>query len=74
MEYTTHTLSNGLRMIHMPTASPVAYCGFAVNVGARDEEASEYGLAHFVEHMIFKGTEHHKANYILNRMGRVGAN
>lgn len=72
MEYTTHTLSNGLRMIHMPTASPVAYCGFAVNVGARDEEASEYGLAHFVEHMIFKGTEHHKANYILNRMERVG--
>lgn len=72
MEYTTHTLSNGLRMIHMSTASPVAYCGFAVNVGARDEEASEYGLAHFVEHMIFKGTEHHKANYILNRMERVG--
>ena len=72
MEYTTHTLSNGLRMIHMPTASPVAYCGFAVNVGARDEETSEYGLAHFVEHMIFKGTEHHKANYILNRMERVG--
>lgn len=72
MEYATHTLSNGLRMIHMPTASPVAYCGFAVNVGARDEETSEYGLAHFVEHMIFKGTEHHKANYILNRMERVG--
>ena len=72
MEYTTHTLSNGLRMIHMPTASPVAYCGFAVNVGARDEKTSEYGLAHFVEHMIFKGTEHHKANYILNRMERVG--
>ena len=54
MEYITHTLNNGLRMIHMPSTSPVAYCGFAVNAGARDEQAAEYGLAHFVEHMIFK--------------------
>ena len=55
MEYTTHTLANGLRMVHLPSESPVAYCGFAVNAGARDEQPSEYGLAHFVEHMIFKG-------------------
>lgn len=72
MEYTTYTLSNGLRMIHMPAQSPVAYCGYAVNAGARDEEPQEHGLAHFVEHMIFKGTEHHKANYILNRIESVG--
>lgn len=72
MEYTTHTLPNGLRMIHMPAQSPVAYCGYAVNAGARDEEPQEHGLAHFVEHMIFKGTEHHKANYILNRIESVG--
>lgn len=72
MEYTTYTLPNGLRMIHMPAQSPVAYCGYAVNAGARDEEPQEHGLAHFVEHMIFKGTEHHKANYILNRIERVG--
>lgn len=72
MEYITHILSNGLRMIHMPTQSPVAYCGFAINSGARDEADNEHGLAHFVEHMIFKGTEHHKANYILNRMETVG--
>lgn len=72
MEYTTYTLPNGLRMIHMPAQSPVAYCGYAVNVGARDEEPQEHGLAHFVEHMIFKGTEHHKANYILNRIESVG--
>lgn len=72
MEYTTYTLPNGLRMIHMPVQSPVAYCGYAVNAGARDEEPQEHGLAHFVEHMIFKGTEHHKANYILNRIESVG--
>ena len=72
MEYTTYTLPNGLRMIHMPAQSPVAYCGYAVNAGARDEEPQEHGLAHFVEHMIFKGTEHHKANYILNRRESVG--
>lgn len=72
MEYTTYTLPNGLRMIHMPAQSPVAYCGYAVNAGARDEEPQEHGLAHFVEHMIFKGTEHHKANYILNRIESVG--
>lgn len=54
MEYTTHTLANGLRMVHLPSESPVAYCGFAVNAGARDEQPSEYGLAHFVEHMILK--------------------
>lgn len=72
MEYTTYTLPNGLRMIHMLAQSPVAYCGYAVNAGARDEEPQEHGLAHFVEHMIFKGTEHHKANYILNRIESVG--
>ena len=59
-------------MVHLPSESPVAYCGFAVNAGARDEQPSEYGLAHFVEHMIFKGTERHRANYILNRMETVG--
>lgn len=72
MEYTTHILPNGLRMIHLQSASPVAYCGFAVNAGARDEQPSEHGLAHFVEHMLFKGTGRHRANYILNRMERVG--
>ena len=72
MEYTTHTLPNGLRMIHMPAQSPVAYCGYAVNAGARDEEPNEQGLAHFVEHMVFKGTKYHKANYILNRIESVG--
>lgn len=72
MEYITHTLSNGLRMVHLPSESPVAYCGFSVNAGARDERPEEHGLAHFVEHILFKGTEKHRANYILNRMEQVG--
>ena len=51
---------------------PVSYCGFAVNAGTRDEEMDEFGLAHFVEHMIFKGTEKRKSWHILNRMENVG--
>lgn len=72
MDYLSHTLPNGLRMVHLPVESPVSYCGFAVNAGTRDESTGEFGLAHFVEHMIFKGTEKRKAWHILNRMENVG--
>lgn len=68
----THTLPNGLRIIHLPVDSHVAYCGFAVNAGARDEKSNEHGLAHFVEHTLFKGTRKRKAWHILNRMENVG--
>ncbi len=67
-----HTLSNGLRIIHLQTDSHVAYCGFAINAGARDEREHEHGLAHFVEHTLFKGTHKRKAWHILNRMENVG--
>ncbi|WP_455498053.1 M16 family metallopeptidase [Coprobacter sp.] len=70
--YSFHTLSNGLRIVYKPTASTVSYCGFAVNAGTRDELSGEFGMAHFVEHLIFKGTEHRKAWHILNRMENVG--
>jgi predicted Zn-dependent peptidase len=66
------TLSNGLRVICMPTTSPVVYCGYAVNAGTRDEEEQEQGMAHFVEHILFKGTTHRRAWHILNRMEAVG--
>lgn len=72
MHYLSHTLPNGLRLVHLPSDSPVAYCGFAVNAGTRDERPEEYGLAHFVEHMLFKGTGRRKAWHILNRMENVG--
>ena len=67
-----HTLPNGLRIIHQRTASKVAYCGFAVDAGTRDEREEEQGMAHFVEHLIFKGTVKRKAWHILNRMENVG--
>ena len=72
MQYNIHTLSNGLRIIHEPSSSKVAYCGFAIDAGTRDEGENEQGMAHFVEHLIFKGTRKRKAWHILNRMENVG--
>lgn len=72
MQYNIHTLSNGLRIIHEPSSSKVAYCGFALDAGTRDEAENEQGMAHFVEHLIFKGTRKRKAWHILNRMENVG--
>ena len=72
MIYHTHTLSNGLRIIHAPNQSAVAYCGFAIDAGTRDEAENEQGMAHFVEHLLFKGTQKRHAWHILNRMEHVG--
>ena len=72
MNIAYHTLPNELRLVHVNTANQVAWCGLAVNAGSRDENEGHYGLAHFVEHTIFKGTTHRRAWHILNRMERVG--
>ncbi len=72
MHYHSHRLPNGLRIVHLPCDSPVSYCGFAINIGARDEEKNNYGIAHFVEHMLFKGTTKRHSWHILNRMEAVG--
>ncbi|MDH6343226.1 putative Zn-dependent peptidase [Parabacteroides sp. PFB2-12] len=72
MHYHIHQLPNGLRVVHLPMESPVFYCGFAINAGTRDERPGEFGLAHFVEHMLFKGTEKRRSWHILNRMEHVG--
>ena len=50
----------------------MVYCGYAIDAGTRDEQAHEAGLAHFVEHMLFKGTIRRRAWHILNRMENVG--
>jgi predicted Zn-dependent peptidase len=71
-QYLSHTLPNGLRIVYLPSISPVSCCGFAINAGARDENPSQFGLAHFVEHQLFKGTAKRKAGHILNRMENVG--
>ncbi len=70
--YNTTTLPNGLRIIHTPSPTAVAYCGYAIDAGTRDEQPDEAGLAHFVEHMLFKGTTKRRAWHILNRMENVG--
>lgn len=71
-KYYTHILSNGLRLVHVPTSSRVAYCGLSINAGSRDDLPNKAGLAHFVEHTIFKGTKHRRSWHILNRMERIG--
>ena len=72
MKYNTYTLDNGLRIIHLPSDSKVVYCGYQINAGTRNEEPGEEGLAHFCEHVTFKGTERRKAWHILNCLESVG--
>ena len=70
--YNTTTLSNGLRIIHLPSTSPVVYCGIGINAGARQEAEGEEGVAHFCEHVTFKGTKRRSAIQILNCLESVG--
>ena len=71
-KYNTHTLENGLRIIHLPSAEQVIYCGYQVAAGTRDELSGEEGLAHFCEHMTFKGTERRNALQIINSLEQLG--
>ena len=72
MKYFTYILTNGLKVIHYPVNSEVAHCGLIINAGSRDEEENEQGIAHFIEHLMFKGTKKRKAFHILSRMDDVG--
>ena len=72
MDYEQYTLENGIRMIHLHSDSPVGHCGLIINAGSRDEEEHEHGMAHFIEHAIFKGTKKRKAYHILSRIDDVG--
>ena len=71
-KYNVTTLANGLRVIHLPSVSPVVYCGIGINAGARHEASGEEGLAHFCEHTTFKGTRRRSALQILNALESVG--
>ena len=71
-KYNTYTLENGLRIIHLPSASQVVWCGYDLAVGSRDEQPGEEGLAHFCEHMSFKGTEQRSALQVINALESVG--
>ncbi|GAA4341252.1 pitrilysin family protein [Mucilaginibacter gynuensis] len=73
MEYQLHTLPNGIRIILKQAASTITHCCFIVNAGSRDEGVNKEGLAHFIEHLLFKETERRNTNQILNRLELVGA-
>ena len=70
--FTTHTLPCGMRIICAPSPTQVVYCGIAVDAGTRDEQTLESGMAHFMEHMSFKGTHRRTARQIINRLESVG--
>ncbi|MDD6541669.1 MAG: pitrilysin family protein [Prevotella sp.] len=72
MKYNTTSLSNGLRVIHLASTSPVVYCGYEIAAGSACEAAGEEGLAHFCEHVTFKGTERRNALQIINTLESVG--
>lgn len=72
MDYNTLTLDNGLRVIHLPSASPVVFLGYEINAGTRNEQVGEEGLAHFCEHTTFKGTTRRRSWQILNHLESVG--
>lgn len=68
----TYTLDNGLRIVACPSVTDVVYCGIVVDAGSRDELPGEEGMAHFTEHLSFKGTTRRRAWHIINRMESVG--
>lgn len=71
-DFLTYTLGNGIRLIHQQTSSPVAHLGVLINTGSRDEAEDEHGLAHFIEHSVFKGTRKRRAFHVLSRIEDVG--
>lgn len=71
-KYNTTRLSSGLRIIHLPSTSPVVYCGIGIAAGSRQESPGEEGLAHFCEHTTFKGTARRSSMQILNCLERLG--
>lgn len=72
MDLLFHTLRNGIRLVHYSIPGLVAHCGVVINSGSRDEKENEHGIAHFIEHMLFKGTKKRKAYHILSRLEDVG--
>lgn len=72
-DHIIHTLKNGIRIVHKQVQnSKIAHCGFILDIGSRDEDANQLGLAHFWEHMAFKGTENRRSFQIINRLDNLG--
>ena len=73
MKFDTHILPNGIKIIHQQSQSQVAHCGIIINAGSRDELETQHGIAHFIEHAVFKGTKKRKAYHVISRLEDVGA-
>lgn len=73
MDYQVHQLQNGIRVLHKPSPSNISHACIIINAGSRDEGHAKDGLAHFIEHLLFKQTEKRNTNQILNRLELVGA-
>lgn len=73
MDYQVYTLENGIRVLHKPFSSGISHACIIVNAGSRDEIPGKSGLAHFIEHLLFKRTARRSTNQILNRLELVGA-
>ena len=67
-----HNLPNGVQIVHRPTPSPVVYVGLMIGAGTRHEQPNENGMAHYIEHCLFKGTEHYSARQIINHIEGIG--
>ena len=67
-----HILPNGVQIVHRKTNSPVVYVGLMIGAGTRHEQANENGMAHYIEHCVFKGTEHYNARQIINHIEGIG--
>ena len=67
-----HNLPNGLQIVHRKTLSPVVYVGLMIGAGTRHEQPEENGMAHYIEHCLFKGTEHYTARQIINHIEGIG--
>ena len=67
-----HNLPNGVQIVHRKTTSPVVYVGIMVGAGTRHELPNENGMAHYIEHCVFKGTEHYTARQIINHIEGIG--
>ncbi len=65
-------LANGIRLVHQQVIAEVGHCGIMIHAGSRDEKKNEHGLAHFIEHALFKGTPKRKSYHVLTRIDSVG--
>lgn len=72
-QYQYYTLPNGIRIVHKQVEGMVAHAGILINTGSRDELPEEHGLAHFIEHTFFKGTQRRKAFHVISRLDTIGA-